>query len=262
MQLREINNQFATESSHWYDREGNPRYTIIGKNGRERPTTLRDARELGYYPSVSTILQLEAKPALTNWLINQALMSALTLPRDPGESLTEFMARASRDSKEQAKKAAERGTYLHGLLEECVREGRLTNRAAPDADYIEPVLIWLNVKFVGYTWSVERSFACVDGYGGKIDLHGYHPTLEPVVIDYKSKDFDDPDKKLAYDEHVTQLAAYGHGLGLGRFRAVNLFVSSTVPGLIVPIEWAWPEIVRGYVAFRSLLSLWKARKLK
>ena len=29
--------------SHWYDKEGNPRYEVLGKSG-VRPTTLSDAR--------------------------------------------------------------------------------------------------------------------------------------------------------------------------------------------------------------------------
>ena len=30
--------EYAAESGHWYTRDGVPRYTIIGANGRERNT--------------------------------------------------------------------------------------------------------------------------------------------------------------------------------------------------------------------------------
>lgn len=30
----------ASESNHWYTRDGIPQYTVIGKNGKERNTTL------------------------------------------------------------------------------------------------------------------------------------------------------------------------------------------------------------------------------
>ena len=33
------------ETGHWYDKDGNSQYTIVGANGKERNTTLRDARE-------------------------------------------------------------------------------------------------------------------------------------------------------------------------------------------------------------------------
>ena len=37
-------NKFKSESGHWYTQEGEPMYTIIGANGKERNTTLRDAK--------------------------------------------------------------------------------------------------------------------------------------------------------------------------------------------------------------------------
>ena len=72
-------NKFTSESGHWYAQDGEPMYTIIGANGKERNTTLRDAKSLGLVPSVTTILGMIAKPSLENWKINHALNSALTL---------------------------------------------------------------------------------------------------------------------------------------------------------------------------------------
>ena len=62
--------------SHWYDKEGNPRYEVEGKKGI-RPSTLRDARKHGWVPSVSTIWNdVVARPMLTKW-IQTELMQAL-----------------------------------------------------------------------------------------------------------------------------------------------------------------------------------------
>ena len=53
--------------SHWYDKDGSPRYEIEGKTGL-RPTTLRDARKHGWVPSVSTIWKdVVAAPGLVSW---------------------------------------------------------------------------------------------------------------------------------------------------------------------------------------------------
>ncbi len=112
------------ESTHWYDQAGKPAYTVIGKNGKERAATLRDARELKLYPSVTTIMGMAAKPALENWKIDQALMSALTLPRLADESLDAFMARAKQDAKDQSIRAAERGTEIHAQVEAGSLAGR------------------------------------------------------------------------------------------------------------------------------------------
>ena len=61
------------ESEHWYDKTGEAAYTVVGSNGKERNTNLKDARKHGYVPSVTTILGVAAKPPLENWKINQAL---------------------------------------------------------------------------------------------------------------------------------------------------------------------------------------------
>ena len=70
-------NKFTSESGHWYDQDGEPKYTIIGANGKERNTTLRDAKREGFVPSVTTIIGMIAKPSLENWKIDQALKLSL-----------------------------------------------------------------------------------------------------------------------------------------------------------------------------------------
>ena len=49
-----------SESGHWYDHTGESKYTIVGKNGKERPTTLRDARKHCYVPSVTGKQKMKA----------------------------------------------------------------------------------------------------------------------------------------------------------------------------------------------------------
>ena len=56
--------KYKSEAGHWYTRDGEPMYTIIGANGKERNTTLRDAKKEGFVPSVTTILGMVAKPSL------------------------------------------------------------------------------------------------------------------------------------------------------------------------------------------------------
>ena len=68
---------YATESTHWYAADGTPAYRIIGKNGKERNTTVRDARERNLVPSVTTVLGLVAKPGLNTWLQQQVLLNII-----------------------------------------------------------------------------------------------------------------------------------------------------------------------------------------
>jgi hypothetical protein len=192
----------ASESGHWYRRDGSPAYTIIGKNGAERPTTLRDARKENLLPSVTTIIRCAAAPGLTNWMIDQAIMAALTLPRIEGENDTDFMARVKEDSKEQAKKAAERGTRIHAWV-----QGMFEGWMPPHEEmrYYESVTKTLESECGLQEWICEKSFAH-SRYGGKCDLHN-----DDYMIDIKTTDKDIFTVK-AWDEHAMQLAAYDKGI--------------------------------------------------
>ena len=105
------------ESGHFYAADGSPAYRIIGKNGKERNTNVKDAREHGFVPSVTTVLNIIAKPGLTNWLQQQVLLAALTLPRIEGETEENWLERVMSDSKSTGRDAADRGTQMHGVLE-------------------------------------------------------------------------------------------------------------------------------------------------
>ena len=88
----------ASESMHWYGRDGSPQYQLIGANGKERPPTLRDARKLGLVPSVTSIIRCAAAPGLERWKQEQVLMAALTLPRNPDEPEAIWLRRVMQDS--------------------------------------------------------------------------------------------------------------------------------------------------------------------
>src|SRR5688572_8327342 len=98
----EVTSGRASESGHWYDRTGKPCYEVRGANGNLRPATLRDARKHGWVPGVSSICQMEHKPQLVRWQVDQGVMAAITLPRIPGEDDDAFKVRVLQDSQQQA----------------------------------------------------------------------------------------------------------------------------------------------------------------
>lgn len=68
------------ESSHWYDAKGAACHQIATKPGAKnpfRPTTIKDARALLLYPSVTTILGVLAKPQLDDWKQKQVHQATL-----------------------------------------------------------------------------------------------------------------------------------------------------------------------------------------
>src|SRR3989304_6517093 len=100
---------YASDAGHWYTQSGEPMYTIIGKNGNARATTLRDARTLKLLPSVTSILAMLPKPALITWMKKQVLMAALTLTRLPNEADEAHISRILADADEQSRMAREKG---------------------------------------------------------------------------------------------------------------------------------------------------------
>jgi len=243
----------ASESQHWYTRDGVPRYTVIGKNGKERNTTLRDARTENLVPSVTTILNVAAKPALTAWLMNQVLMAALTLPKLTNESDEDYCKRVMQDSKEQGKAAANEGTDIHAAIQGYY-DGQVV-RAHEQS--VQGCVDRLQGHFGNKPWIAERSFGHELGFGGKCDL--FTNVGDGIVVDVKSKEFSDPSKVDAYDEHLMQLAAYRVGLGVPKARCANVFVSRSVPGLAVVKEWDAADIDRGWLMFVHLLTFWQLK---
>lgn len=240
---------FATQAGHWYDRFGNPRYTIIGKNGKERNTTLRDAREHALVPSVTTILRQAAAPGLERWKIGNAIKSALVLARQEGESDDAYLARIMSDSEEISRKARDRGTAIHGAI-----EGHYIGRV-PDIDLWKQVASAVDCladNCGAQSWKPEKSFAHQLGFGGKVDLHS-----EEWVIDFKTTD-KPLDGLKTWDDHAMQLAAYQVGLDVPKAKCAICYVSSVSVGARL-IELNDGEIAKGWAMFLALLDFWRAK---
>lgn len=245
----------ASESLHWYRRDGTPQYTVTAKNGNDRATTLADARKMNLVPSVTTILGVAAKPGLERWKQEQLLLAALTLPRAPDEDEKSFIDRVVVDSKEQGKKAAERGTRIHEAVESFYNGIML----AEMAEYQVGVYTEIEKAYDVIRFEPEKAFAHELGFGGKVDLHTSDYKDCGLVLDIKSKEFTDPAKVDAYDEHMMQLAAYRVGLDLPNAVCANVFVSATKPGLVVIKEWSQEDLSRGWEMFQSLLRFWQIK---
>jgi hypothetical protein len=108
-------------ASHWYqadDHKVTSFHTVPyagkrGKDGETRSTSLRDARKVGAFPSVTNVLQILHKEFLVAYKINQAILACTTLPKIANETTDDFARRALQDSKEHAASAARLGSALH-----------------------------------------------------------------------------------------------------------------------------------------------------
>jgi len=239
----------TSESGHWYLPDGSPAYRIVGKNGKERNSTVKDAREHGLLPSVTTIIGCASKgEGLQRWLQEQAILAALTLPRLEGESEEDWLSRVVADSKETAKQAAERGTQIHGVIE-AFYEGIYIPELPP---YVRAVENAINEHFGSQLWISEKSFA-YGGFGGKCDL----VAKSGFVVDFKTTE-KDLDKLDYFFDHQMQLSAYRMGFEMPKARCAIVYVNA-LQNKAKLVEIPEDDLRIGWECFTHLLAFYRAK---
>ena len=243
--------KYTSEAGHWYTQTGTPMYTVVGKNGKERNTTLADAKKLNLVPSVTTVLSLLAKPGLENWKMSQTIYSCMELDKEEDESLEDYLIRIKHHSSLIGKEASERGTEVHAMIEQGFVSDIVT-------EPYEVVKDWLDEHYPNEVWIAEDSFCAKQGYGGKIDLY----SQSGIFVDFKTKDNlegKDP-KRLVYDEHGMQLSAYAQGCGFDTAERVSIFVDRSETGVIACHVWDEESHSKHTDMFNYLLNYWKLVK--
>lgn len=239
--------------SHWYDKEGNPAYTIVGKNGKERNTTLADAKRLGLVPSVTTVMACKADGYyLTKYKQDQLLEAAWETEES---NFNKWRAEVIKGSYKHRDEAAQRGSEIHDALEHVYMTGKYADNVPADTrDICQGVIQFMNEEFDGVKWIAEESFTNrLLGFGGRVDMHSKH---DNIVLDFKTKGKDDLSMVKAYDDHHMQTAAYAVGLDLDTpaTKRYNLFVSTTTPGELKLTEST--NFTREWGMFDALLDYW------
>lgn len=236
----------SEQGSHWYYPDGRPCYEVPKADGKgTTPTTLRHARKMGLLPSVTTILRILDKPALTAWKIEQAVLAVMTTPRLAGEPDDKFIERVLKTDKEQDKErdaAAQLGTDVHAAIEDALTGHTIRQDLAV---YVNPVLDAL--KQFGDVQETEKVIVG-SGYAGKTDA--VFKGSELTVVDFKTTK---TLPKESYLEHRLQLAAYAKTFP-GASRTANVYISTREPGQIaVTVN---DGIDADYDAFRHLQAVW------
>lgn len=243
-------------ADHWYcGKTGEPRYTVIGKNGKQRNTTVRDARTDNLVPSVTTINSQLAKQGLNQYFQRMAIEAAMAHPKWEGESNEDYIKRLLELAKEDSRKAAERGTFIHDILDsyfsfDYVPEWPL---------YVHRVQEHLDATFGKRLWLSEKSFAHPEGYGGKCDLYSKPDPINKlpgIVIDFKTTE-KSPGELTPYYEYTLQLSAYREALAPGAVCA-NIFINGDTHEVAIKIH-PEQELKDGYEAFVSLLKVFRLK---
>ena len=243
-------------SQHWYDAvTGAPRYTTIGKNGKERNTTLRDAKAAPgtLVPSVSTINGQLSKDGLNTWLQSEAIKAAAENPKGLQEEEKDYVARILDLAKKKSQEAMIRGTLIHDFIESFYSQEYLPEMPA----YVRAVDDAITAHFGAQMWIPEQSLVNQEGYGGKCDLYCKpRHDFGGVVIDFKTTE-KSPSELTPYIEHITQLAAYREVLAPGA-RCANVYINGTTNEVSI-YEHDEQSLRDGYEMFLALLKIYKLK---
>ena len=171
------------ESGHWYTEDGQSAHVIIGANGKERNTTVADARKLKLLPSVTSVIGVMEKKNLTDWKVEQGILASLTLPRKDGEDLTEYAKRCVEDSKQATTKAAQHGTRMHEEMENILF-GREHSKEPELLPFIETFKEWASGNITKTYWCEKCLVGA--GYAGRCDALVEMKGVGKAIIDVKS----------------------------------------------------------------------------
>ena len=271
-----------TESSHWYTPNGDAAHTWEGK-----PTTLRTAKKLkrekglSLYPSVTNILGILAKPALTRWKVGQGISATMLLLDEKGmlnvagkELLHDvveddiegqhFKQDAYDRSRELGGRASDFGTRWHAMAE------AINNGEEPEEDLeIEPYVPlyreWKDQNLGHVHFAELRVVDKELGFAGTADLvcelHDYPDEI--FVLDFKTTG-KEPKQLKAWPEHCYQLAAYAHAIKQHfpskTIRTGNVMVSSITPCEPKLCLWNIAEQGNGLKIFMSATAIWQRSK--
>lgn len=259
---------YAKDSSRWYTREGVPVDECIGRNGAVKKPTLREARQEGWVPSVTTILSVMAKPELDNWKLKEVARRCSHATIGEGETEEEYASRMVEQAREEMAVARDKGSEIHSEIDRMLfakqeQVGTYTVSRYTDAarTALEELGVW------DQRMLIESPF-CAHGVAGKRDLVGVD---ERWLMDWKttSKPLDDG-KIPDYDEYCAQLAAYSMGTwdNLSPYQGMNLalrngchniFLSTSNPGVYAIKTWTFDELKRGWAMYACCRELWQLK---
>jgi len=268
------------DSSHWYDREGNPCHTQATKKGAKNPTratTVRDARKLDLLGSTSGMLDVLSKDALIRWKLEQVTkacfadghISSSYVYLTP-EQYHEKMVDQAFTKVEQA---ADAGTLIHAALDLAFQGAEWdhdqqvflpeTGSVEPMSTFILPTLGWLTANEVVATGYEQVVVNDKEGYAGTADLP-YTRRSAVGVGDYKTRKTKVGMPVKAYDTQAMQIASYLAGLNDNVIpegaEGFNLFISTTEPGRIEAVWYNQSELQKAWEAFKACCAIWRFQK--
>ena len=253
-----------SSNSHWYYRDGVACHEVPMKSrpNEMRSTTVADARKLNLLPSPTNIINVIDRPELNAWRESQAVLAALTLPRNPMEGDDDFAERVVQDAKSQVRDAADRGQKIHAAIETYLCYGDVR----PDEsvrDLFMPFVDWAD-KNIEEVIVAEQTLVGPN-YAGRVDLKARIKDVGLAIIDFKTRK-PYKGKFSAYVSDGLQLSAYQmadsyqQGKNDPDTRRVSVFINSLEAQ--APHVHVWPaeDDNPSFVAFLAAFEIWQYQK--
>jgi hypothetical protein len=233
--------------SHYYHPNGESCFSVTGKNGLERKTTIRDARSKGLYPSITTILKIIANDSLLDWIRQNDILAALTARRIDGENDEALISRIIEESNQTAKNAAEWGSGIHALISEYITTKNIKDDILPN--------FWYDImKWIDNHLSCGKSEETLVNHdlriGGTIDYQG-NVDGRKCLLDFKTQGTKKNKPVRYYDSWAYQLGGYLALTSLDN-DICNVIISSSELGRIEYYIYIEQEKQKAYEKFLSI----------
>ena len=246
-------------SQHWYDRDGKAVFEVPkAKGGGTRPTTIADARKLGLYPSVTTVLGVLDKPQLADWKLNQVSAWCHGNPPQDHEGVDGYARQATEGAFQQVTDAADLGTAIHAAL-----EAHFQGLPVPDgySAYVDPVAALIAREGITFLEHELRLVNADVGYAGTTDAVIKASDGRLGILDFKSRKTKPGERVSNWETEPMQIAAYGMAKwGRVPDTGANLYISTTEKGRVQIVQYSHEELQAAWDAFLCAARLWQYLK--
>ncbi len=246
--------------THFY-LDGKPYYTILGKDGKERDTTLRDARKVNACIGVTSIIGQLDKFQLNQWKKKRLL--EVIEDKAKNKKLVFFdkwKEAILAESEERDSIYSKRGNEVHDILEQYFTDGTIHFE---DEKLLLSVIGLLHDLYgEEVIYESEKSFSHADGFGGTIDLIIHTPDGK-IIIDFKTKNKSGLGSHMCTDDYMMQLAAYRKAEDTESELEPIILCANLLIGLEDLDErpyfhiWSDAKLDKGEKMFYNLLEFWK-----
>lgn len=230
---------------------------------------LKDARENGYCPSVTSIIK-EAFPrsGLQRWIEEQLMLQAVANPPIDGEPPQSWFARVRHASDEKRDTAGDWGSRLHDALEKhLLFWGSFGQHGLDKAmcGWTDPFMQWVDENVAEVVWTERVLTHPCKWYAGRADAHFILKDGRLALPDFKNQDLLQGTKRPNWyiKEWTAQLAAYTRCSEFSSVEDPNSIACFSIvfdrskPSMPVIREWTAEEIHSGWLLFYDALMFWK-----